>query len=141
MKIILLSLVLISISNVTAQIHIKPVEQTEQLQSAIKKTQEIITSYFNTASDQDKHIFAEYLKNYKSAGGYQAVTPASQEILQAVNSNPALQQTFNDIKQIAQQFTQPKTSIPGASSLTPEGEALYAALIQFVNKTILHTHS
>ena len=123
--------------SVTAQVHVVPV-QTKAHQDAVEKAKKVITDYFATATAQDKHVFSEYLKNYKSAGGYQAVTPAKQEILKAVEESKALQAAFARVKEIAQQFTQEKQTMPGASSLTPEGEAFYAELIRFVNKLLIN---
>lgn len=135
MKSIFIPIILFSSMSIIAQVHVAPV-QTEAIKDALVKAQKVITDYFTTATAHDKYVFSEYLKNYKSVGGYQAVTPPSPEILKAAQDNPTLQTTFNTIKEIAKQFTQTKKDIPGASSLTPEGEAFYAALIHFVNQTL-----
>ena len=87
---------------------------------------------FSKAHPQELKKFKEYLSYYKSEGGYQAVTPAPRTLRESLSKES--RELFNKIKRSAQPYTQPRRAIPGASSLSHEGDIYYQILLKYLEK-------
>ncbi len=103
----------------------------ESLSKVLYDTQRAIDN-FAQAHPQELQKFKEYLSYYKSEGGYQAVTPAPRTLRHALSAES--RELFNRIKQSARRFTQSKASMPGATSLSKEGDIYYQILLKYLEK-------
>lgn len=108
-----------------------PAKLTGQIYKPVfQEAREAIDNYFKAATAEDKKNFAEYLRFYRSAGGYQVVTPAPASLLK--NLSPQAKALFAKLKELAQSYTQPRVAKPGATTLTLEGEKFWESIRKYV---------
>ena len=93
-----------------------------------------IDGFMANASDKDQRNFADYLKYYRSEGGYQAVTPAPASLRKSLSSDAL--NLFGKLVKKAKKFTRKASSIPGASKLTQLGEKFYSKCIEYITDLI-----
>jgi hypothetical protein len=89
----------------------------------------ILSSYKRTAPLSDVRRLRDYLGYYRS--WYQAVTPAPKALYESLS--PEARAVANQLKEYAQRFVQPHTGIPGATTLSKEGNAWYQTVLSWLH--------
>jgi hypothetical protein len=115
----------------TLPLHTGP-QKINLLQIALTKAQQTIDMYAQQVSQESFLNTLAYMKFYRS--WYQSVTPAPRQVYEALNEQD--HKFINVLKKIAQPFMQEPSSIPGASSLSQQGDIFYQQVIALMENKI-----
>lgn len=107
------------------------------LENALGEAQNALKTYKATnPSSADKADVAEYLTYYRS--WYQAVRPASVELIERIKANQATQTYIDMLKLIVKKyrFVQRPSGLMGASKLSSDGNTFYQEVINSAQKAL-----
>lgn len=94
--------------------------------ACFKKAHDLIKQYKEKVSPKEQQKLHDYFSYYRS--WYQSVVPAPIEDYEQLSA--ASQKLTADLKELAQQYSGQKTTMPGASRLTPAGERFYKQVLE-----------